>query len=404
MIEGLKGYWILDSRGNPTIEVELKFNGKTVRASCPSGASTGTHEVFELRDGKKDFHGKGVKKAIKNVKEIENILIRRDPRDWKELDKLLIELDGTSNLSRLGGNTITAVSIALVKAASKIEGKKVYEYIGNYQKMPAIMSNIINGGKHAGNKLSIQEFMIIAEKGLIREKIKAISEIYIELKNILKNKYGKYAINVGDEGGFAPPIDKTEDALEIINKAMENTGYKLKIGLDSAASEFYKDGKYFIDGKYLNKDELLDFYIELNKKFSENIKSIEDPFYEEDFDAFSEIRKKFNGWIIGDDLLTTNPKRIKIAIEKRSVNGLLLKINQIGTVSEAINSFNLAKKTGWIVVVSHRSGETEDVFIADFAVGINSDAVKFGAPARGERTAKYNQLLRIGDKIENTNY
>ncbi len=397
MIEKLRGYWILDSRGNPTIEVELRFDGKVVRASCPSGASTGTHEVVELRDNDKDFHGKGVKKAIENIKRIEKELIGKDPRNWKELDKLMIELDGTPNLSNLGGNTITAVSIALVKAAAKIEGKKVYEYLGS-KKMPALMSNIINGGKHAGNKLSIQEFMIVAKKGSIREKVKALSETYIELKGMLKEKYGKDAINVGDEGGFAPPIDKTEDALEMISKAIENVGYKLEIALDSAATEFYKDGKYFIDGKHLSREELLDFYLELSNKF--NIKSIEDPFYEEDFEGFAEINKRFNGWIIGDDLLTTNPERIKMAIEKESVNGLLLKINQIGTVSKAIESFNLAKKSGWIVVVSHRSGETEDTFIADFAVGMGSDAVKFGAPARGERTAKYNQLLRIGDEVE----
>ncbi len=397
MIEGLRGYWILDSRGNPTVEVELRFKGGIVRASCPSGASTGSHEVVELRDNDNDFHGKGVKKAIKNVNEIEKKLVGKDPRDWRELDKLMVELDGTPNLSRLGGNTITAISIALVKAASKLEGKNVYEYLG-MKKMPALMSNIINGGKHAGNKLSIQEFMIVAKKGSMREKVKALSETYIELKSMLKEKYGKDAINVGDEGGFAPPINKTEEALEMISKAIENGNYDLEIALDSAATEFYKEGKYFIDGKYLSREELLDFYLELSSKF--NIKSIEDPFYEEDFEGFAEIKRKFNGWIVGDDLLTTNPERIKMAVEKDSVNGLLLKINQIGTVSRAIESFNLAKKSGWIVVVSHRSGETEDTFIADFAVGIGADAVKFGAPARGERTAKYNQLLRIGDEIE----
>ncbi len=396
-IVSIKAYWILDSRGNPTIEVNLKTETISVRASVPSGASRGKHEVVELRDNDRNFHGKGVEKAIKNVKIIENKLKGRDPREWKELDTLMVELDGTDNLSNLGGNTITAVSIALVKSAAKLEGKEIYEYFGNAH-MPIPMSNIINGGKHAGNQLSIQEFMIIPSKiKSMRDRIKAMSEIYHTLKIDLKQKYGRDAINVGDEGGFAPPLTYVEDALELIQNAIEESGYSSSVflGIDAAASDFYENGKYHIDGKTMNSNELLDLYMDLARTFP--LISIEDPFYEEDFESFALLNKKYNGLVVGDDLVTTNPTRIKKALSMNSMNALLLKINQIGTVKRALDSFNLMN--GKNVVVSHRSGETEDTFIADFAVGIGATYVKFGAPARGERTCKYNRLMRIEDNI-----
>jgi len=415
-IQSIKSRQILDSRSNPTVEVEIKTEKGTFFSSVPSGASRGKHEAIELRDGKKDFFGKSVKKAVNNVEEvIAQKVIKEKFKDQKEFDQRLIEIDGTSNKSKLGANAILAVSMAAARAWAASENVPLYQYIletGKQifgvpikePKMPKACFNILNGGAHAGNDLDIQEFMIVPQKDSFSENLQIASEIYHTLKNILENKFGKNAVNVGDEGGFAPPLSKTEEALSLISEAIEKSGYKdyLKIGIDAAASQFFKDGKYLLEAKEMDREELLNFYKKIVNDFP--ILFIEDPFSEEDWQGFELIEREIGGkegiFIVGDDLLCTNPSRIKEAQDRKACNAMILKPNQIGTVSQAIEAGKLAKDFGWKIIVSHRSGDTCDSFISDFAVGINSQFIKSGAPARGERIAKYNQLLRIEERLK----
>ncbi|MGC9778051.1 MAG: phosphopyruvate hydratase [Candidatus Heimdallarchaeota archaeon] len=406
---------VFDSRGNPTIEVEVHTDSKyKARALVPSGASTGSNEALELRDKDRNrFLGKGVLKAIKNAQEkILPLLKGKDVRDVHTLDKLMLELDGTPNKAKLGANATLGVSLACCKLAAKIEDIPLYEQLftlaynkkGTKFQLPAPMANVINGGKHAGGKLAPQEFMIMPLGFTdFREALRSISEIYQVLKKILKKKYGPSVTNVGDEGGFGSPVDTSQEAMDLLVGATKEAGYKVKdeicFALDPAAAEFFKDGKYHIDDKILSEGELVDYWYDLIQTYP--IVSIEDPFDEESFSGFAELRKKVDDkvQIVGDDLTVTNTKRLAIAIEKESINSLLLKINQIGTITEAIAAAKMCWDNNYSVVVSHRSGETEDTSIADLSVGLCNGQIKAGSIARGERTAKYNQLLRISDKL-----
>jgi len=397
---------VLDSRGNPTVEAELTVGGKKIAAIAPSGASTGTWEAHEMRDGEKRYGGKGVLKAVENIRaEISKALVGMDPSEQRTIDYALIDLDGTDNKSRLGGNALTAVSLATVKAGAFALGKEVYEYVGNdHVKLPVPMFNIINGGKHAGGALAIQECMIIpAGAGSFSECLRMSSEVYMELKTILKKKYGAGAVNIGDEGGFAPPMRTVEEALEIISSAVSGAGYSpgkdVYLAIDAASSEFYKDGVYSVDGMKLSSGELADHYASLADRFP--LISIEDPFFEEDFDTTAELTSMIGNkvQVVGDDIFVTNTRRLCKGIEMGAANALLLKVNQIGTVTESADAAQMSFDNGYNVVVSHRSGETEDTTIADLSVGWGTGEIKTGAPARGERTAKYNRLLRIEEEL-----
>ena len=404
-ITNVKGRWILDSRGNPTVEVDVVTESGFGRAAAPSGASKGTHEALELRDGGRAFWGKGVSKAVKNVNEIiAPALIGMDSANQREVDYKMIELDGTENKSRLGANAIVATSMAVAKAAASSYSLPLYKYLGGplADTLPTPLLNVINGGAHAGNDLAIQEFMIVPwDFSSFSEALQAASEIYHALKNYLKEKYGKMAINVGDEGGFAPPMKETREALDALMNAIRQAGYegKVALALDAAASHFYnkEKGVYEIDGKELDREGLLSFYEELIRDYP--IVSIEDPLHEEDWEGFKEAVKRLKVRIVGDDLLVTNPKLVRKAIMEKAANAVLVKVNQVGTVTEAWDVIDEATRASWATIVSHRSGETEDTFIAHFAVGTRSPAIKTGAPARGERTAKYNELLRIEEEL-----
>ena len=400
---------VLDSRGNPTVEVDLKTKSGISRAIVPSGASTGVHEALELRDGDGRYLGKGVRKAIKNIdKDISKEILGLDCRNQREIDSMMIELDGTENKSRLGANAILAVSMAVAKA-SALElriplYKRIADLSGNRRLlMPTPSMNVINGGFHAGNELDIQEYMILptgAEN--LREGVRICVEVYQTLKGILRDRYGKSAINVGDEGGFAPPLKKVEEPLDLILNAIDKLDYGdyIEIAIDAAASGFYIDNKYLIEGKYLSGDELGDRYEDLIELYP--IVSLEDPFSEDDWNSWSQFNKKYgsNVQVVGDDILVTNVKRIKNAIKLNACNALLLKVNQIGTITESIEAAKLSRDNEWNVMVSHRSGETEDSFIADLAVGLGTGQIKSGAPCRSERNAKYNQLMRIEEELE----
>ncbi|MDV3103841.1 phosphopyruvate hydratase [Thermococcus waiotapuensis] len=401
---------ILDSRGNPTVEVEVYTPVSMGRAAVPSGASTGTHEALELRDGGKRYHGKGVRRAVENVnKIIAPEIIGMDVTWQRDIDSLMLELDGTENKSNLGANAILGVSLAVAKAAANALGLPLYQYIGgtNAYVMPVPMSNVINGGVHAGNELDFQEFMIMPiGADSFREAIRWISETYHVLKRVIAERYGRNAINVGDEGGFAPPMKEVTEPLDVLIKAIEEAGYKpgddIAFALDAASSEFFHPdrGKYVVSGKEYDRGELLELYRELVSTYP--IVSIEDPFQEEDWEGFVMITKELGRkvQIVGDDLFVTNPKRIRKGIELGAANALLLKVNQIGTLSEAIDAAYTAFRAGYGVVVSHRSGETEDATIADLAVALNAGQIKTGAPARSDRNAKYNQLIRIEEELE----
>lgn len=410
-IESIVAREVLDSRGNPTVEVDVyTIGGFMGRASVPSGASTGKYEALELRDGDdKRFRGKGVLKAVDNINsKIAAELEGLDVRLQREIDSIMMRLDGTENKSKLGANAILGVSMAVIKAAADATGTPLFQYLGGSRsnRLPVPMMNLINGGKHAGNELAIQEFLVMpVEFDAYRDSLRAGVEVYKELRGLLVKRYGVSAVNVGDEGGYAPPMKKTGEALEALWNAVERAGYDPKteiwLGMDSAASSFYDASKeiYRIDGRELNSGELMDYYGELVSKY--HIKSIEDPFQEEDFQGFSEFTGKFGEklQVVGDDLLVTQLKRIEKCVKMNAANALLLKVNQVGSVSEALDAGVYALDNGWRVVVSHRSGETEDAFIADFAVGLGAHMIKTGAPARGERTAKYNQLLRIEEML-----
>ena len=410
-IKKIKAREVLDSRGNPTIEVDLMTKSCCASSIVPSGASTGIHEALELRDNdKKRFNGKGVLKAVHNVNQIiSKKLIGIDCKKQREIDNILIELDGTENKSRLGANSILGVSMSVCKAGAVCSNKQIYEHIQKLSSskklvLPIPQMNVINSGKHAGVENDIQEHMImpVGFKNF-SDALRAGVETYHALKNILKKKYGAKSILLGDEGGFAPPIANVEERLELLMNAIGESGYngKIRLALDSAASEFYDDtnGKYKILDKEYNPSELIDFYKNLIKKFP--IASIEDGFAQDDWQGWSLMNKELGRkiQIVGDDLLVTNIMRIRKALDEKSCNALLLKVNQIGTVTEAIDAANISFKNKWNVVVSHRSGETEDSFIADLVVGIGSGQSKFGAPARSERTAKYNRLLRIEEEL-----
>ncbi len=409
-ITDVKARQVLDSRGNPTVEVDVwTRDGSMGRGTVPSGASTGIHEALELRDGDmKRFHGKGVLKAVSNVNNrIRSRVIGKDARAQREIDGLMTALDGTSNKKRLGANAILGVSMAVAKVAASSQGKSVYKYLRDQPSynLPVPMMNVINGGKHAGNKLAVQEFQIEpVGASSCSEAIRIGDEVYHSLASVLKAKYGPSATNVGDEGGYAPPLELTSDALEAILQAISDAGYDestVHIGIDAASSSFYngKDSKYQIDGKKLTGGELEDYYEELVKTYP--IRTLEDPFDEDDFDSFAQITRKLGNRvkIIGDDLYVTNPERIKRGIQKEATNAILIKLNQIGTVTETLDAIKMSKEAGLDIVVSHRSGETEDTFISHLATSQESLLIKTGAPARGERTAKYNELLRIEEEL-----
>jgi len=408
---------ILDSRGNPTVEVDIKTAKGVFRAAVPSGASTGIYEALELRDNDKSrYLGKGVLQAIKNVNEIIGPkIIGKNVTHQEEIDKIMFEIDGTDNKGKLGANAILGVSMAVCKAGAAEKGLPLYRYIaelaGNkHIILPVPAFNVINGGAHAGNKLAMQEFMILPiGASSFREALRMGAEVYHNLKAIIKDQYGQDATNVGDEGGFAPNIQNNKEGLELLKKAIAKAGYadKVKIGMDVAASEFFEDGKYDLDFKVKEKDpnhikssdELSNLYKEFTKEYP--VISIEDPFDQDDWNAYTKLTADIGKdiQIVGDDLLVTNPKRIQKAIENKACNALLLKVNQIGSVTESIQACKLARQNGWGVMVSHRSGETEDTFIADLVVGLGTGEIKTGAPCRSERLAKYNQLLRIEEEL-----
>lgn len=410
-IRSVKAREVLDSRGNPTVEVDLTVSGGLFRAMVPSGASTGTHEAVELRDkDEKRYKGKGVLKAVENVNRIiAPKIMGYDVTDQRGLDEFMKKLDGTENKSKLGANAIVAVSMAACKAAAATKGKPLYAYIASLSgrkgvTLPVPQLNVINGGKHAGKENDPQEhmYMPVGAKNFT-EAIRMGAETYHTLRKMLKDKYGVHATHLGDEGGFVPPINSTQERLELMVSAIEKAGYvgDIAIALDPASSEFYyKDGGYYMIGdRRYTPSELVDFYADLVKTFP--ILVIEDGMAEDDWNGWTEITKKIGSKIqlTGDDLLVTNVDRIKKAIELNAVNAVLLKLNQIGTVSESIDAANLTFKNGWCATVSHRSGETEDNFIADFAVGLDTAQIKTGAPARSERLAKYNQLIRIEEEL-----
>ncbi|CAG9826560.1 unnamed protein product [Diabrotica balteata] len=408
---------IFDSRGNPTVEVDLKTNLGLFRAAVPSGASTGVHEALELRDEIKNlYHGKSVFQAIENINDIiAPALLEKDfdVLEQETIDKFMIALDGTENKSKLGANAILGVSLAICKAGAAKKGVPLYKHIAHLAGnrsiiLPVPAFNVINGGSHAGNKLAMQEFMILPTgASSFSEAMRMGSEVYHHLKKVIKDKFGLDATAVGDEGGFAPNIPSAEDALSLITAAIDKAGYtgKIEIGMDVAASEFYKDGLYDLDFKnpnsdksqWINRNELLNIYQSFIGKFP--IVSIEDPFDQDDFEAWKSMTGSVQIQVVGDDLTVTNPKRIQMAVDAKACNCLLLKVNQIGTVTESIEAHKLAKSNGWGTMVSHRSGETEDTFIADLVVGLSTGQIKTGAPCRSERLAKYNQLLRIEEEL-----
>ena len=412
-VQKLNARMIIDSRGNPTVEVDLFTEKGRFRAAVPSGASTGVHEAVELRDGGDRWVGKGVSKAVANVNDViapELIKSGLSVTSQKEIDDFLIKLDGSPNKGKLGANAVLGVSIAVAKAGAAEKGLELYQHLSALANtkepyiLPAPAMNVINGGSHAGNSLAFQEFMIVPTGAkTFTESMQIGTEVYHNLKKVIKAKYGIDATNVGDEGGFAPNVRSADEALDLLMEAIQKAGYegRVNISLDVASSEFYKDGKYDLDFKNPNSDpskwltgaELAEIYKGYIAKYP--IASIEDPFDQDDWEAWSVLRASAGITIIGDDLTVTNPLRIKTAIEKKSCNGLLLKINQIGTISESIQAAQLAQSDNWAVMVSHRSGETEDTTIADLAVALNAGIIKTGAPARTERVAKYNQLLRI---------
>lgn len=398
----IKARQVLDSRGNPTIEAEVFTNKSKGSAIVPSGASTGKYEDLELRDQEKAYHGKSVLKAIDNIhKIIAPKLIGKEITKQEQIDNIMIELDGTTNKSKLGANATLAVSLASAVAASNSLKKPLYKYLGNKTIMPIPFCNIINGGRHSEGDLQIQEFMIAPIKAKsFSQATQMVAEIYYTLKQDLEDKYGMLATHVGDEGGFAPPIKTPIEALDIISKAIEENGYadEVKLAIDAAASEFYTGTQYKVEPeKQLSSDKLIDYYKDLVKKYP--IISLEDPFDQDDFSAYKELKKKLNIQIVGDDLLVTNKSRIEHAIKDKLCNCLLLKVNQIGTLTEALGAFKLATKANWNTMVSHRSGETEDTFIADLAVALGCGQIKLGAPCRGERTVKINRLLRIEEEL-----
>ena len=402
-IKNINAREILDSRGNPTVETELELeNGIIVKSSVPSGASTGENEALELRDNDKDrYHGKGVLTAVNNVNNIiKKSLIGMDINQEK-IDDLLINLDGTNTKSKLGANAILSVSLCVMKALAKTNNQDLFEYLGNDFSLPYPMMNIINGGAHANSGLEIQEFMIIPMQKSFKDRLRCGSEIFQTLKNTLKQD--GYSTSVGDEGGFAPKLGNIEKALDYIVEAIKKSNYipgeNVFLALDCAASEFYDGNNYTINNKKLTKEELIEYYILLINKYP--IISIEDAFAENDINTIKILTSKIGDKImlVGDDYFVTNIEYLEKGIKEKYNNAILLKANQIGTITEMLKTIDLAKKNNFKTIISHRSGETEDTFIADLAVGLNLGYIKTGSVCRGERICKYNQLLRIEEKL-----
>ena len=405
-IKNIIGREILDSRGNPTVEVDVILdNGVMGRAAVPSGASTGEREALEMRDGDKSrFNGKGVLNAVNNVNTIlRDNLIGMDVTKQKEIDYKMLELDGTKTKSKLGANAILGVSMACLKAAAKACGKELYEYVGDGKTLPVPMMNIINGGAHADNSLDFQEYMIIPQRDSIHERVRVGAEVFHSLKNVLKEK--GYATSVGDEGGFASNLKTNKEGFELITEAVKRAGYEpgkdVCYAIDVAASEFYSDGKYNLagEGKVLSTDELIKYYEDLVNTYP--IISIEDPVDENDWEGFSKVTELLGDRIqlVGDDLFVTNKECLQKGIDNKAGNAILLKVNQIGTITETLETIELAKSHNYKTIISHRSGETEDTTIADLAVGLDLGQIKTGSMSRTDRICKYNQLMRIEERL-----
>ena len=408
-IKKIHGRQIFDSRGNPTIEVDITLeDGSFGRASVPSGASTGAYEAYELRDGAKALSGKTVLKAVNGINtEINDLLCGMEACEQEAIDNRMIDLDSTKNKSRLGANAILGVSLALSRAQANSEGKPLYEYLNSSDSyiLPVPMMNLINGGAHSNNSLFIQEFMIMPiSSETFNQAIITGSEIFHSLKDLLEND--GFSTNVGDEGGVAPDLKTSEEALSYLCKAIEKAGYKLEedivFALDIAASELYKDGQYFLSNDNASSSEdLIDMWEELTNKYP--IFSIEDPLHEDDWSGWINLNERIGKktQIVGDDLFVTNPERLKMGIEKNAANSILIKVNQIGTITETLETIDIAKNNKYSCVISHRSGETEDTFIADLSVATNSGQIKTGSMTRSDRVAKYNQLIRIESDLQN---
>ncbi|MBE6138985.1 MAG: phosphopyruvate hydratase [Firmicutes bacterium] len=404
-IKDVIGREILDSRGNPTVEVDVILESGIVgRAAVPSGASTGEREALEMRDGDSRYMGKGVLNAVNHVNnELRNLVIGMESSNQKELDYAMIELDGTETKSNLGANAILGVSMAAMKASAIERDLPLYKYIGNGLELPKPMMNIINGGAHASNNLDFQEFMIIPNRETIKERLRVGAEVFHTLKKVLNEK--GYATGVGDEGGFAPNLNSNTEGFELIIEAIKRAGYTpgvdVNLAIDVAASEFYEDGKYVLKGenRTLTTEELIEFYEDLTTKYP--IISIEDPVDENDWEGFKLITQKLGNKVqlVGDDLFVTNKKCLQKGIDMKAGNAILLKVNQIGTITETLETIDLAKSNGYKTVISHRSGETEDTTIADLAVGLNLGQIKTGSMSRTDRICKYNQLIRIEEEI-----
>ena len=408
-IKSIHAREILDSRGNPTIEVEVELDDKTIgRAAVPSGASTGAFEAAELRDGGSRYLGKGVQTAVNNVNnKIAPVVIGLNAQAQRDLDAKMIELDGSKNKSNLGANAILGVSLATARAVALSKNQSLFKYLGGQdaKTLPVPMMNILNGGAHADTNVDIQEFMIApigAEN--FKESIRWGAEIYHSLKSVLKKK--GLATSIGDEGGFAPNLESNRAALDLILVAIENAGFKagsqIALAMDVAATEFFADGKYKFEGKQLTSDQMIDYYSELVQSYP--LVSIEDPLDEDDWSGWAKLTANLGEkiQIVGDDLFVTNPERLQRGIDSKTANALLVKVNQIGSLTETIDAVNLAHKNNYKSMMSHRSGETEDTTIADLAVALNCGQIKTGAPARSERVAKYNQLLRIEEELGST--
>ena len=405
----VKGREILDSRGNPTVEVDVYLEDGTMgRAAVPSGASTGEREALEMRDGGSRFNGKGVLNAVANVNgPLRDLVIGMDADNLHDIDYAMIEADGTKTKSKYGANAILGVSMATLKAAANSKKMPLYRYIGNGDMLPVPMMNIINGGAHADNKLDFQEFMIIPQANTIHDRVRIGAEVFHSLKKVLNEK--GLATGVGDEGGFAPDLESNTEGFELIIEAIKKAGYEPKkdvcLGIDVAASEFYnrETKKYDLvgEGRSLTTDELISFYEELVNKYP--IISIEDPVDENDWEGFTKVTEKLGDRIqlVGDDLFVTNKKCLQMGIDKHAGNAILLKVNQIGTITETLETIELARSHGYKTIISHRSGETEDTTIADLAVGLNLGQIKTGSMSRTDRICKYNQLMRIEEELGN---
>lgn len=402
-IKNVIGREVLDSRGNPTVEVDVILENNIVgRAIVPSGASTGEREALEMRDGGSRYNGLGVLKAVNNVNTIlKDSIVGMDIFEQQKIDHKMIDVDGTPNKSNLGANAILGVSMAVLKAAANCDNMQLYKYVGNGTSLPVAMMNILNGGCHADNNLDFQEFMIVPNRDSIHERVRVGAEVFHTLKKLLKEK--GYFTGVGDEGGFAPNLSSNEEAFQLIIEAIKKAGYipgkDVNLAIDVAASELYENGKYNIDGRGFTTEELIEYYDELINKYS--IISIEDPLDQNDWEGFADITKRLKDrvQIVGDDLFVTNKKYLEKGIRLGCCNAILIKVNQIGTITETLETIKLAKENNYSIIISHRSGETEDTTIADLAVGLNVGQIKTGSLSRTDRICKYNQLLRIEDGL-----